>query len=159
MTENNKIAKRDIIIAICALLCLIMIKLPYPLILDILKKLLFSILIIILPSPIISYLSKDFEYSLTKCGGLREGGRYIGYAERGLIYVMFLFSMRNDFSGFISSISIIIAAKALFKFSQNNVQSEDLDLRACAEWYIFGTLLSIASALLIIYIALMLGIL
>ncbi|TFG29353.1 hypothetical protein EU527_16005 [Candidatus Thorarchaeota archaeon] len=81
----------------------------------------------------------------TKCGGLRYGGFLIGYVERSLIFlaiVIAYFDSALTYASILSFLSVIIAGKAIFRYSSR--ESSD---RACADWYILGTLMSITMAL------------
>ncbi|TFG12964.1 hypothetical protein EU537_07495 [Candidatus Thorarchaeota archaeon] len=79
------------------------------------------------------------------CGGLQYGGYLIGYTERSLIYVAFMiayFDSAISLVSVLSFLSVIVASKAIFRYS-----SRGTDDRACADWYILGTLMSITLAL------------
>ncbi|MFX0056316.1 MAG: hypothetical protein ACFFAX_14105 [Promethearchaeota archaeon] len=81
----------------------------------------------------------------SKCGGLRYGGYLIGYAERSLIFlavVIAYFDAALTYASILSFLSVIVAGKAIFRYS-----SRGTDDRACADWYILGTLMSITMAL------------
>jgi len=85
------------------------------------------------------------EDILSKCGGLQNGGYFIGYAERSLIFlavVIAYYDSALSYSSILSFLSVIVAGKAIFRYS-----SKDTDDRACADWYILGTLMSITMAL------------
>jgi len=85
------------------------------------------------------------EDIMSKCGGLQYGGYFIGYAERSLIFlavVIAYFDSALSYSSILSFLSVIVAGKAIFRYS-----SKDTDDRACADWYILGTLMSITMAL------------
>jgi hypothetical protein len=80
-----------------------------------------------------------------KCGGLEHGGYIIGYVERSLIFlaiVIAYFEPGLSYASILSFLSVIVAGKAIFRYSSK--VSED---RACADWYILGTLMSITMAL------------
>ncbi|MFW9802982.1 MAG: hypothetical protein ACFFFC_10035 [Candidatus Thorarchaeota archaeon] len=81
----------------------------------------------------------------SKCGGLRHGGYLIGYAERSLIFlavVIAYYDTALTYASILSFLSVIVAGKAIFRYS-----SRGTDDRACADWYILGTLMSITMAL------------
>lgn len=80
-----------------------------------------------------------------KCGGLRNGGYLIGYTERSLLFLAMMITHYDEtmsFPSLLSFLSVIVAAKAIFRYS-----SRETDDRACADWYILGTLMSITMAL------------
>ena len=81
----------------------------------------------------------------SKCGGLKHGGYLIGYAERSLIFlavVIAYYDAALTYASILSFLSVIVAGKAIFRYS-----SRGTDDRACADWYILGTLMSITMAL------------
>lgn len=81
----------------------------------------------------------------SKCGGLQYGGYLIGYAERSLIFlavVMAYFDSALSYASILSFLSVIVAGKAIFRYS-----SKETNDRACVDWYILGTLMSITMAL------------
>lgn len=81
----------------------------------------------------------------SKCGGLKHGGYLIGYAERSLIFlavVIAYYDTALTYASILSFLSVIVAGKAIFRYS-----SRGTDDRACADWYILGTLMSITMAL------------
>ena len=85
------------------------------------------------------------EDIVSKCGGLQYGGVLIGYAERSLIFlavVMAYFDGALSYTSILSFLSVIVAGKAIFRYS-----SKETNDRACADWYILGTLVSITMAL------------
>ena len=80
-----------------------------------------------------------------RCGGLRYGGYLIGCVERSLIYltiVIVYFDGTLSYSSILSFLSVIIAGKAIFRYS-----SRETNDRSCADWYILGTFMSITMAL------------
>ncbi len=86
-----------------------------------------------------------------KCGGLRNGGYLIGYTERSLLFLAMMITHYDEamsFPSLLSFLSVIVAAKAIFRYS-----SRETDDRACADWYILGTLMSITMALAISWLA------
>ena len=95
---------------------------------------------------VFSWLGKGANENISEmCGGLRYGGYLIGYTERGLIYLAFMiahFDNTISFVSVLSFLSVIVAGKAIFRYS-----SRGTDDRACADWYILGTLMSITMAL------------
>ncbi|MGV9169164.1 MAG: hypothetical protein ACOC38_04395 [Promethearchaeia archaeon] len=76
---------------------------------------------------------------------MKDGGYLIGYTERTLVYLAFLIAYYDaelSFSSILSFLSVIVAAKAIFRYS-----SRDTTYRECADWYILGTLMSITLGL------------
>lgn len=87
-------------------------------------------------------LEKDIA---SVCGGLKYGGCLIGYVERSLIFlavVIAYFDSTVSYTSVLSFLSVIVAGKAIFRYS-----SRDNGDRACADWYILGTLMSITMGL------------
>jgi hypothetical protein len=81
----------------------------------------------------------------TKCGGLQFGGVLIGYSERSLIFLAIVIAYYDaalSYASILSFLTVIVGGKALFRYS-----SKSTDDRACADWYILGTLMSITMAL------------
>ncbi len=80
-----------------------------------------------------------------KCGGLKYGGYLIGYTERSLIFlaaVIAYYDTTLSYASILSFLSVIVAGKAIFRYSGRETND-----RACADWYILGTLMSITLAL------------
>jgi hypothetical protein len=80
-----------------------------------------------------------------RCGGLPSGGYLIGYTERSLIFLSLMITYYDSalsYVSILSFLSVIVAGKAIFRYS-----SKGTDDRACADWYILGTLMSISMAL------------
>ena len=108
------------------------------------------ILALFLPGLVIDLLfaglSKGSQNDISsKCGGLHFGGYLIGYAERSLIFLavtIAYFDSALTYASILSFLSVIVAGKAIFRYS-----SKDISDRACADWYILGTLMSITMAL------------
>ncbi len=101
------------------------------------------ILNIALPGLIIDFLSDRLD--VAKCGGLPNGGFLIGCTERTMIFLAFLISYYDgnfSYASILSFLSIIIAGKAIFRYSGHETNS-----RNCADWHILGTFLSITMAL------------
>lgn len=96
-----------------------------------------------IPSIIIKITGSKLEVEQYECEGLKNAGKYIGYLERSLVFFAFLL---NYFSGetnplmVIGTISFIFGGKGLFRFGGSSK-------RACAEWYILGTFMSLTLAL------------
>jgi hypothetical protein len=87
-------------------------------------------------------LEKDVP---SECGGLRYGGSLIGFAERSLIFLavtIAYFDNTLTYTSILSFLSVIVAGKAIFRYS-----GKDTSNRACADWYILGTLMSITMGL------------
>lgn len=95
---------------------------------------------------IFGWLSRGLDEDIaTKCGGLHSGGYLIGCMERSLIFVAILIAYYDSslsYAAILSFLSVIVAGKAIFRYS-----SRETDNRACADWYILGTFMSITMAL------------
>ncbi len=79
------------------------------------------------------------------CGGLPSGGYLIGYTERSLVFLSLMITYYDSalsYASILSFLSVIVAGKAIFRYS-----SKETNDRACADWYILGTLMSIGMAL------------
>ncbi|NMC17658.1 MAG: hypothetical protein GYA38_04580 [Chloroflexi bacterium] len=74
--------------------------------------------------------------------GLKEGGRYIGYLERLLIFVFIL-------SGQFAGVGFLITAKSILRFGE----LKDSENRKQAEYIIIGTFASFLYAILISLLA------
>ncbi len=101
------------------------------------------LLVLEIPSIIIDSIGSSLEISKYNCQGLKKGGRLIGYVERALIFFAFLlvyFSLNKNYFAILNLLPWIIAGKGLFRFGSGR---EGVDVRACAEWYILGTFMSI----------------
>ncbi len=91
-----------------------------------------------------NHLEGSGKGKVEDCGGLPDGGYLIGLTERSLIFLFGLMSHFDpslSFSSTMGFVSIIVTGKAIFRFSSR--QPAD---RACADWYILGTFLSITAA-------------
>ena len=80
-----------------------------------------------------------------RCGGLPSGGYLIGYTERSLVFLSLMITHYDSalsYASILSFLSVIVAGKAIFRYT-----SKDTNDRACADWYILGTLMSISMAL------------
>lgn len=99
---------------------------------------------------VFGWLGQGIEGGIaSKCGGLQHGGYLIGYIERSLIVlavVISYFESALSYTSILSFLSVIIAGKAIFRYS-----GRATDDRACADWYILGTLMSITMALALIW--------
>ncbi len=73
--------------------------------------------------------------------GIAEGGRVIGYLERGLILLFILV-------GYPAGIGFLVAAKSIFRFGELS----DSSRRSQAEYIIIGTLLSILYGTVVSYL-------
>lgn len=94
-------------------------------------------LVALFPSGVlISIATQKWCKELKDRQGLAEAGRWIGYSERFLILTFILLS-RYEAIGF------LIAAKSIFRFNEIMKDKE----RKEAEYFLIGTLLSIAFAL------------
>lgn len=95
---------------------------------------------------VFGWLARGREEDIaSKCGGLRCGGYLIGYMERSLIFLAILiayFDSALSYASILSFLSVIVAGKAIFRYS-----NKDNSDRACADWYILGTFMSITMAL------------
>lgn len=108
------------------------------------------LLVIFLPGLIINlvfeWLNRGNEEDIAvQCGGLNSGGYLIGCMERSMIFVAILISYYDSslsYTTILSFLSVIVAGKAIFRYS-----SKDSSTRACADWYILGTFMSITMAL------------
>jgi len=101
--------------------------------------------VLAVPSVVISLVGRRYRGFLEECVGLPGCGRLIGYVERSLIYVILLVMfLEGEFSmvGVVGLLSIILAGKAIFRFSAGTD-------RKCADWYLFGTFTSITLGLVI----------
>jgi len=101
-----------------------------------------------LPSIIIEKIASNLEVDKHKCEGLKNAGRYIGYLERSLIFFTFTilyFAQEKNPLPVIGVMTLVMAGKGLFRFGGK-------EERACAEWYILGTLLSLTSSLIMSWI-------
>ncbi|MCF2137112.1 MAG: hypothetical protein K9W43_07670 [Candidatus Thorarchaeota archaeon] len=91
-----------------------------------------------------------------ECGGLQGGGALIGACERLLIFIAFLIASYEttlSYMSIMSFLSIIVAGKAIFRYSIGSNQiSDQIDTKACADWHILGTLMSMIWGLLIAWI-------
>jgi len=97
------------------------------------------LLVLEIPSIIIDLIGKYLDISEYDCQGLSGGGRIIGYAERGIIFFAFLLiylTPERNYFYLLNFLPLIIAGKGLFRFGSSKE-------RACAEWYILGTFMSI----------------
>lgn len=86
----------------------------------------------------------------SRCGGLQYGGYLIGYMERSLIFLAFLISFYDNtlsYASILSFLSVIVAGKAIFRYSSGAATD-----RACADWYILGTFMSITMALAVAWV-------
>lgn len=80
-----------------------------------------------------------------QCGGLPSGGYLIGFTERSLIFLSLMITYYDSalsYASILGFLSVVMAGKAIFRYS-----SRDVNDRACADWYILGTLMSITMAL------------
>ena len=94
--------------------------------------------------PFQAQLNKKFRpNSLRPVSGLKEGGRYIGYLERLLIFVFIL-------SGQFAGVGFLITAKSILRFGE----LKDSENRKQAEYIIIGTFASFLYAILISLLAL-----
>lgn len=89
----------------------------------------------------INRLLKRFDIGALQEGGLQNAGKYIGYLERFLI-VTFVWS------GELSAIGLLIAAKSIFRFGE----IKDKEDRKLAEYILIGTFLSYSLALAVSFI-------
>ncbi len=104
--------------------------------------------VIFLPALIIGSIFSQIRKSLSgniDCGGLPNGGYLIGCTERALIYAAFMIGFYDallSYTSILGFLSFIVAGKAIFRYS-----SKEANSRACADWYILGTFLSIGLGL------------
>jgi len=93
--------------------------------------------------PFQAQLNKKFRpNNLRPVSGLKEGGRYIGYLERLLIFVFIL-------SGQFAGVGFLITAKSILRFGE----LKDSENRKQAEYIIIGTFASFLYAVLISLLA------
>jgi hypothetical protein len=108
------------------------------------------LLTLFLPSLVIdlvfALIGKGIEDDIgIRCGGLPSGGYLIGYTERSLVFLSLMITYYDSalsYASILSFLSVIVAGKAIFRYS-----SKETNDRACADWYILGTLMSIGMAL------------
>jgi len=100
---------------------------------------------------LIDMLLKPFQKQLNKkfrpnnprpLAGLKDGGKYIGYLERLLIFVFVL-------SGQFAGVGFLITAKSILRFGE----LKDSENRKQAEYIIIGTFASFLYAILISLLA------
>lgn len=90
-------------------------------------------------TPFQKQLRKKFRpNSLRPVEGLKEGGKYIGYLERLLIFV---FILTGQFAG----VGFLITAKSILRFGE----LKDSENRKQAEYIIIGTFASFLYAILV----------
>ncbi len=121
----------------------------YALILRAILLIILYFIAVFLPSPAISRTLNRFKKEVRgECGGKINAGKMIGYAERSLIYLIFLIAYAGtlNLASALNALSLIIAGKGLFRASNS---------RECTEWYILGTFMSIFLGTLITWIGLM----
>jgi len=131
-------------------LCLIVVFPISPLYTDFFTILFGYLLALFLPGLLIDLvfgrLGRGTEENIAaKCGGLQYGGYLIGYTERSLIFlaaVIAHYDSTLSYASILSFLSVIVAGKAIFRYSGREAND-----RACADWYILGTLMSITMAL------------
>ncbi len=99
--------------------------------------------VVVLPYGVISEVGNRLSTQRNGVGenegrGRFHGGALIGVLERSFIFVLFLMTANHllPLKDALGSLAMIIAAKALFRFSERTTE---------AEWYIIGTFLSITS--------------
>ena len=104
-----------------------------------LLTLLGGILIGLFLKPFQKQLNKKFRpNSLRPVEGLKDGGKYIGYLERLLIFV---FILTEQFAG----VGFLIAAKSILRFGE----IKDNENRKQAEYIIIGTFASFLYAIVV----------
>ncbi|MFP4614625.1 MAG: DUF3307 domain-containing protein [Thiohalorhabdus sp.] len=81
-------------------------------------------------------LTRELEDDQSPTGGLPNGGRYIGWLERGLVLILYL-------GGQGSGIGFVLATKSILRFGE----IRDSEHRKLAEFILIGTFLSFALAL------------
>ncbi len=106
-----------------------------------------AIVLLPLGGILIGYFMKPFQNQLHKkfnpnslhpIEGLKEGGKFIGFLERSLIFVFIL-------SGQFAGVGFLIAAKSIFRFGE----LKDSENRKQAEYIIIGTFASFLLAILV----------
>ncbi|GEM_PF-2913516 len=101
--------------------------------------------VVLLPYSLISELGRRIRPGGGE-GGF-HGGAMIGVMERSFIFLLFLMSANCllPVKDALSSLAMIVAAKALFRFSERTVE---------AEWYIIGTFFSLTSGIALSWLSL-----
>ncbi len=89
----------------------------------------------------INRLLQGYNLGELQKGGLPNAGKYIGYLER-LLIVTFVWS------GELSAIGLLIAAKSIFRFGE----IKNIEDRKLAEYILIGTFLSYSLALAVSFI-------
>ncbi|MFO7837687.1 MAG: hypothetical protein R6V83_13675 [Candidatus Thorarchaeota archaeon] len=146
--ENQRIIGSALILISAAVLFIVRVFSTAPLYEPFLDLVFIYLLTLSLPGTLIDFMFSQLESGkdiARKCGGLKAGGYLIGYTERTLVYLAFLIAYYDaelSFSSILSFLSVIVAAKAIFRYS-----SRDTTYRECADWYILGTLMSITMGL------------
>ncbi len=100
--------------------------------------------VVLLPYYLISEVGSRLH---PKNGEDFHGGALIGVLERSFIFLLFLMSANCTLpvKDALNSLAMVIAAKALFRFSEKTVE---------AEWYIVGTFLSLTSGVALSWLSL-----
>ncbi len=101
--------------------------------------------VLLLPHSLISELGRRI-----RSGGGEEGfhgGAVIGVMERSFVFLLFLMSANCllPVKDALSSLAIVVAAKALFRFDRRTME---------AEWYIIGTFFSLTSGIALSWLSL-----
>ncbi|MHA1781124.1 MAG: hypothetical protein ACTSYL_09725 [Candidatus Thorarchaeota archaeon] len=84
--------------------------------------------------------AQSVDSSIANCSGVKSSPALIGYAERSLVFVIFLiafFDSSVTIADLLKFIAIIVAAK-FFRKTERKI---------CEDWYILGTFISIAMSL------------
>ena len=84
---------------------------------------------------LVSRILKPFSQAGDKLGGMEKAGKLIGNLERAIIVLLV-------FNGAYSALGFVFAAKSIARFKK-------LSEREAAEYYLVGTLASVAWAILI----------
>ncbi|MGQ4834266.1 MAG: hypothetical protein ACP6IS_10285 [Candidatus Asgardarchaeia archaeon] len=152
----NLLKKSDLIDILLSVLIVVLL-LPVYIFLPSFPELIYAYLFLayletlVLPSFIISLLSKHYKEYTKNCMGLPSGGKMIGYAERSFIFLVFLavYLEKQSLTSIFSYLTFIIAGKAIFRFSS---KESGQSARACADWYILGTFLSVLLGLFLTWL-------
>ncbi len=101
--------------------------------------------VVLLPYSSISELGRKIRPGVGEEGF--HGGAIIGLMERSFIFLLFLMSANCllPVKDALSSLAMIVAAKALFRFSRRTME---------AEWYIIGTFFSLTSGIALSWLSL-----
>lgn len=116
------------------------------------------------PSLVIGLIGKLLKVDKYRCEGIEGAGRLLGYAERSLIFLIFLIAFYHSLEGIglhtiLIAIALLFTGKAIgfirFAELKGEIRTEEAERRiACTEWFMLGTLISFALAVAISWILL-----